>query len=475
MKSLMRAVLVVICLVAALSVRALGVISGAALSEAKYMISRSSTKRAAASGGTAVSYPHWFAKLYIKTAKAVFVLSTDFKYEMFNLWAWALSAYSWATRQEGYEGLKMSYWRWLATIHLAFKQLEQRKTAIANSYDHYYGSAGAQYLNKEGKWRPAVAGGATITRDGQVSPLYYKKVAGGLPVLQDLSFFPGNIFFVDSGNTEQGSDAAGFGTHPDTPVLTIDYVIARCTASQADVIFALPGHNEGLTTGQTIDLDVAGISIVGVGRGADKPRIDYDIAAATIDIGASSCMIKNIALLPSVTDVLIAIDNETLFTDLVLEDIEVLPGEDGAGVDDFAAGIELKIGCTRATILGFLFDEYAASAGYYRAIYFNGASTRVRIKRFWIEISGAAAVAGIEGTGSSLRSLIEDGVIITDAEPGIELAAGQTGVIKDVTIFGDLATIAAATVAAGMAHDNVHYIEVGNESNAAVKTASADD
>ena len=474
MKSFMRAVLVIVCLVATLSGRALEVISGAALSEARYMASRSKPVRSAASGVTAVSYPRWFAKLYLKTAKAVFVLSTDFKYEMFSLWARALAVYCWATRQEGYEGLRMSYWRWLATIHLAYKQLEQRKTAMASAYDLYYGSAGVQYLSKDGKWRPQVAGGAGITRVGQVSPLYYSQVAGGLPVLKDLSFFPGNIFFVDSGNTGAGGDSSGYGSHPDSPLLTIDFAISLCTASQADVIFALPGHNEGLNN-TTIDLDVAGISVVGVGRGADRPRVDYDHASSSIDIGASSCMIKNIALLPSVTDVLIAIDNETLFTDAVLEDIEVLAGEDGAGVDDFAAGIELKVGCTRATIKGYLFDEYAASAGYYRAIYFNGASTRVRITKFWIEISGAAAVAGIEGTGSSLRSLIEDGVIITDAEPGIELAAGQTGVIKDVTIFGDLATIAAATVAAGMAHDNVHYIEVGNESNAAVKTASADD
>src|SRR3990172_7361561 len=116
--------------------------------------------------------------------------------------------------------------------------------------------AGGGQTYRLGQWRPVPTGGAK-THVGQVSPLYYKKVAGGLPVLMDMTVFPGNIFFVDSGDAD-GADSAGRGTHPDTPFITCDFSIAQCTASQGDVIFVLPGHNEGLTTGQTIDLDVAG-------------------------------------------------------------------------------------------------------------------------------------------------------------------------------------------------------------------------
>lgn len=418
-----------------------------------------------------VRYPRPVNKAYLWVRKSIFRLRRRVKYDAIEASAAMLAAYCWATRQPQFEGLRMSYWRWLATIHMALKEREQKRTALELGYAWMVGSGGGQTY-RDGVWRPVPTGGAK-THVGQVSPLYYKKVAGGLPVLMDMTVFPGNIFFVDSGDTD-GGDSAGKGTHPDQPFLTIDYAVGNCTASQGDVIFALPGHNDALGNAQ-IDLDVAGISVIGVGNGNDRPIIDFDHANSSIDIGASSCMVKNIVLNPSVTDVLIGIDNETLFTDTLLEDIEVIPGEDGAGVDDFAAGIEMKVGITRCTIKGYEFDEYAASAGYYRAIYFNGASTKVRISDFWIDITGAAAVAGIEGTGSSLRSLIEEGVIITDAEPGIELAAGQTGVIRNVAIFADLATIAAATVAAGMAHFNVDYVEVGNESDAAVKTASADD
>lgn len=423
--------------------------------------------------GYGAVYPRFVVWAYLRLSRFIFETKRSLKYDFLETSAFLLAFYCMITRQEGFEGFRMSYWRWLATIHLAIKERDQLATATALGYRMMHGSGGARVW-AGGQWRSVPAGGAK-TRVGQVSPLYYKKVAGGLPVLMDMTVFPGNIFFVDSGETADGSDTAGYGTHPDKPFVTTDFAISQCTADQGDVIFLLPGDNEGLTTGQTIDLDVGGISVIGVGNGNNRPRIDFDIAAASIDIGASGCMIKNIQLLPSVTDVLIAIDCETLFTDHVLEDIEILPGEDGAGVDDFAAGIEMKVGITRCLIKGFLADEYAASAGYYRAIYFNGASTRVHIKDCWLEVSGAAAVACIEGTGSSLRSLIENCTLITDAEPGIELAAGQTGVIRDVDIFADLGTIAAATVAAGMAHFRVRYVEVGNESDAAVKTASVDD
>ena len=79
------------------------------------------------------------------------------------------------------------------------------------------------------------------------------------------------------------------------------------------------------------------------------------------------------------------------------------------------------------------------------------------------------------GTGNSTRGLIQNGTITSDAEPGISMAAGATGVIRNVDIFTDLATIDAATVAAGMAHFNVRYCEVGDEAGTLVKTESVDD
>jgi hypothetical protein len=241
------------------------------------------------------------------------------------------------------------------------------------------------------------------------------------------------------------------------------------------VIYVLPGHNEGLGDAQ-IDIDKAGVSVIGLGSGTLTPRIDFDHANASIDITANGVTIDNITLLPSVTAVLVAIDVNAAVTNTTLRNIESLPGEDGAGVDEFAKTIDIKAGCTRTVVEDCLFTQHASAAGVLSCICLTGASDLVTISGVTAWTAGAGLVAPINGdTTLSTRLLIENCTLTTDAEPGIELLTGTTGVIRDVNIFGDLATIAAATVADGMAHFRVEYVEVGNESNVRVKTASADD
>lgn len=416
----------------------------------------------------ALTLPRW-------ALKALFLLRRSVRYETAHWSAVGLSLYCWVTRQDGYEGFRMSYYRWLATIHLALKERAQRQTAFAMGDRVYHGSGGPQ-LFRNGKWQPAPSGAAGITRVGQVSPLYYKKVAGGLPVLQDLSVFPGNIFFVDSGNTVYGGATAGFGNHPDSPVLLIDTAINLCTASQGDVIFALPGHAEDLNATLLIDADVQGLSIVGVGRGPDRPTLTYDHADGLVSIGAHGVMVKNIVFMPSVTIVTAAIDVETTFTDVLLEDLEMVIGEAADGTDEFVDAIQAQITCDRLHIKGLLYAHHASCNGTQSAVHLISGSDRVHIEDFWIEISGAGAVAGIENiTALVTRILIEHGTITTDAEPGIELVANSTGSIEHVHVFADLATIDAATVADLCAHHEVYYTEVGNEASTRVKTESVDD
>jgi hypothetical protein len=294
----------------------------------------------------------------------------------------------------------------------------------------------------------------------------------GLPVEGGLPFTGGEVFHVDSTHA-QASDANS-GEEPGQPMATLDAAVARCTANNGDTIILYPGHVESIGNAQ-IDLDVAGINVIGLGRGPDRPRIDYDHANASLDVGASGIRVKNIVLRPSVADVLIGIDIETTVTDTLLEDIEAIPGEAGDGTDEFVTCIELKAACTRTEIKDFKYSHHASAAGAAQAIHVNGVSDRVYIGGFWIEITGGAAVAGILFTGVSTRSLIEEGVITSDAEPGISGNGANTGTIRNVTIFADLATIDAATVQTGMAHDNVRYVEVANEASTLVKTESVDD
>jgi len=120
-------------------------------------------------------------------------------------------------------------------------------------------------------------------------PLY---VAGmptiGSPI--DL-FTTGNIFFVDSGTGANVND----GKTTDTPFATIDYAVGQCTANNGDTIIVFPGHVETVSAAAGLDLDVAGITILGVGKGNDRPQINFTTAiGADCDVDATDITVKNV-------------------------------------------------------------------------------------------------------------------------------------------------------------------------------------
>lgn len=299
---------------------------------------------------------------------------------------------------------------------------------------------------------------------------------GGLFAIEDMSLTTGSRFYVHS---VTGSDAAGYGTSPDAPVATIDYAIGLCTASKGDIIYVMPGHNEGLGSAQ-IAVDVIGVQIIGLGKGSLRPRIDFDNANASIDISVSGCLLRNLVLLPSVTGVLVGIDVMAGALDTVLEDIEILPGEDGGGVDEMIVGIDIGVGCTRTAVRRVKHLQHASVAHAIACVKLTGASDDVLIEDCYLECLGGAAVAPINGdTTLSTRVLIRRNLLVSDTQPGIELLTATTGVIADNSIFSNLASIAAAIAgnggALGTAQFRNEYVEVAPERGALIGTASVDD
>lgn len=282
---------------------------------------------------------------------------------------------------------------------------------------------------------------------------------------------PGERYYVDSGS---GSDN-NTGKDWNSPLATLDAAFSKVTADQGDIVLIKPGHVEDLGDAQ-IDLDIAGVTVIGLGHGPSRPRFDFNHANASIDIGASGITLKNIVLRPSVTVVAIGIDVEAAVTDTLLEDIEFVPGEAGDGTDEFVLGVDIKAGCTRTTIRRTKYRHHASCDGANAGISLTGASDAVRIEDCDIEITGTAAVAPIKGiTTLSTRVRIARNTLVSDAEPCIELLTGTTGVLSDNDCFSNLATIDAAIVADGCALFRNEYVEVGNEQGARIGDLSVDD
>ena len=109
---------------------------------------------------------------------------------------------------------------------------------------------------------------------------------------------PGKVFWVYNGTALQGGQRGGSdsnkGTY-DSPFSTIDYAVGQCTANRGDIIFVKPGHAETISSAAIITLDVAGIAIVGLGRGSNRPTLTFSTAnTANIPVTAANITVSNI-------------------------------------------------------------------------------------------------------------------------------------------------------------------------------------
>lgn len=95
-------------------------------------------------------------------------------------------------------------------------------------------------------------------------------------------------------------DVYQFGTDPITnePLIfpTLDSAIGACRASLGDKIYVSPGHAETLTAAAAIALDVAGVSVIGLGTGNNRPVFTFGSTdnSATFTISGNNCSLKNI-------------------------------------------------------------------------------------------------------------------------------------------------------------------------------------
>lgn len=125
-------------------------------------------------------------------------------------------------------------------------------------------------------------------------------VAGGVQnILGAGSLFTvGKVFYVDSNNGSSGNS----GEEPDAPLATLAAAITASRASKGDVIVLAPGHAETVTA-TNITLSKAGVTIVGLGNGLNRPTFTFGAAAATITVSAANNEVYNCRFIANFADV----------------------------------------------------------------------------------------------------------------------------------------------------------------------------
>lgn len=85
---------------------------------------------------------------------------------------------------------------------------------------------------------------------------------------------------------------------------TINDAVNYCTAAAGDTIIVLPGHSETLSSATALVLDISDVTIIGLGKGTDRPTITLDTATTTtIPVSAANITIKNIIFTANYADI----------------------------------------------------------------------------------------------------------------------------------------------------------------------------
>jgi hypothetical protein len=113
----------------------------------------------------------------------------------------------------------------------------------------------------------------------------------------------GKTWYVDS--AIDGTD----GSTPETALGTLDEAFAKCTANQGDVIVVMPNHAETVTGAGGIAHDVAGVSVIGLGVGNQRPRFLMDAGTSvTYAISAADAYVENLVFAAGHADIVACFD-----------------------------------------------------------------------------------------------------------------------------------------------------------------------
>lgn len=283
----------------------------------------------------------------------------------------------------------------------------------------------------------------------------FGQVRQGAMAIEDQSLSTGNRFFVDSGSSTGGT-TSGFGQTPDAPFSTLDSAIANCTADNGDLVYVMPGHAENLTTINQVDLDVAGVSVIGLGHGASAPTFSTTAAAGAISVGAASVSIKNLRFVANfATGTTAAIQLEAAADNCTI---------DGCVFRDTSAANEFKIHINVATAVDDLtikncnFITLAGSMT--SSVFFVGTTSNLRIQNNFWHVDCSASVLDHLADVPTACAIIENDMVNIDTGAGLVISLKSdgvaTGYIAYNRLFGN--KIDAEPLAA-----TVDYAKLGND------------
>ena len=292
-------------------------------------------------------------------------------------------------------------------------------------------------------------------------PLFADKQPGGMLALINREFFPGDVFWVDSGHAA-ASDTAGFGRSPSTPVATLDYANDLCAASNGDVIFLMPGHAEAIASDSDLLLNLAGVKVIGLGWGNLIATFTLGTdAGATIGVTGASVWLENLKIISDLADVAAGITASAAADGLTVKRCWL---SDGAAAKELVIGVSCAAACDNVHIENNRFQTVAAG-GCASAIKFVGATANSRIINNYAH--GDYSVACLDGVTATGTNILIDGNKMVNVDTGaglaISLDASTTGQCINNRLAGNKAGTSPIS-ADGLYFNENYCVDLVNES-----------
>jgi hypothetical protein len=157
----------------------------------------------------------------------------------------------------------------------------------------------------------------------------------GVPLVQT---HPGKAFWVSNATTgllqgQRGGSDSNRGTF-DSPFATIAYAVSQCVANRGDIVFVKPGHAETISTAAILTLTIAGVAIIGLGQGSNRPTLTFTAAAANIPVTAANITVHNILHKANFADIVSAytVTGTAVASDFTVDNCEF---RDGSSILNF--------------------------------------------------------------------------------------------------------------------------------------------
>lgn len=235
------------------------------------------------------------------------------------------------------------------------------------------------------------------------------------------------------------------GLTPENPVASLATALSLVVANRGDKIVVLPGHAETVSAAAAMDFSVAGVSIIGVGKGSQRPTITLDTAnTATVQVSASDVALHNMIFVGNFLAIAtcIKLKNATVAKNVTIEDVEF---RDTSNILGFAKAITTSTtdndndGLTIRNCLMSGTGTTAATS----MVNVVGAIDRLTVEDNNVFIQGTTATTGalVLATGKTLTAtaIVNNNVSspLTTSAAGALIVAGTggSGVVRNNYVY----------------------------------------